>query len=117
MGLSYKKKTNIDHLRAIIKDNDEACEFLDAIENELTDAIKSADDAEDEVKSLELKNAEFQYEINNLNEEGLGSVIRTPVGDINYEANNLQHIAIFEALEEKLKYKSPLEIEAAINAL
>ena len=112
------KKTNIQHLRDLIKDNDEACEFLDAIENELEDANAETTDLEDEVKKLELRNSELSTEITELQEEKeLSNIIKTPIGNIQWEANNLQHIAIFEALAEKVKYMSPLKIEAAIKSL
>lgn len=112
------KKTNIEYLHEFIKDNEEAIEFLNAIEEQLKDRDDDVDNLKDEIKQLEQKNASLNSEIEELQvEKELNNTIKTPIGTIEWEANNLQHMAIFEALEEKLKTKSPNEIAAAIESL
>lgn len=111
------RKTNIDHLRDLIKDNDEACEFLDAVQKDLDEANDGWDESDREKKSIQERSDEIERELNAIKEDGPGNIIRTPQGNIKWQADNLQHMAIFEALEDVIKYKSPLEIEAAIKAL
>lgn len=112
------KKTNIEHLRDLIKDNNEAIEFLDAIQEELENEKAASDNFKDEVRYLESAKNELENEISYLKEEmECNNFIKTPQGIIKWEADNLQHIAILEALSEKINSKSPIEIEAAINAL
>jgi len=111
-------KSNFDHLRTICADNEEALEFIDAAEQELKEAEGDYDNAIDEMISKEREIQSLERDLQEIKEEReLDSIIRTPCGNIRWEAENLQHIAIFEVLEEKLKSKSPLEIEAAINSL
>lgn len=95
-----KEKTNIDYLREFIKDNDEAIEFLDAIENEIT-SLK------DGVKNLETENNSCNSEINELMMEV--EELRQPdfetidcgIGTIEWRADNLKLQQIMEDFAEK----------------
>jgi len=108
-------KTNVQYLRDIIKDNDEACEFLDAIENELKEANDGWDHSERERNKLQDSSDEIERELNEIKESGPGNIIRTPQGNINWDADNLQLQAIMESLEEKLKTTSPVEIARILD--
>jgi predicted RNase H-like nuclease (RuvC/YqgF family) len=92
-------KTNIDHLRDLIKDNEEAIEFLDAIREELGKA-------KDKISTLKTEIGERDSEIDML-EEALASdadleEIDCGIGSIFYrEPDNLQLQSLMEDFKEK----------------
>jgi len=103
-------KSNIEYLREMLIGNDVANEWLDSIEKEL-------DNEKDEVRRLELELNDLENQYSAEKSYWGEHTIKTHQGDIRWDADNLQHIAIMEALGHKINYKSALEIESAINAL
>jgi chromosome segregation ATPase len=92
-------KTNMDYLKEFIKDNEEALEFLDAIQEELGKA-------NDKISTLKTKIGEKDSEIDML-EEALASdadleEIDCGIGSIFYrEPDNLQLQSLMEDFKEK----------------
>lgn len=95
-----KEKTNIDFLREFLKDNGDANDFLDAVENEITEL-------NDDVKNLQQENISLDSEINKLMTEV--EEMRHPdfetidcgIGKIEWRADNLKLQMIMEDFAEK----------------
>jgi chromosome segregation ATPase len=92
-------KTNMEYLKEFIKDNEEAIEFLDAIQEELSKA-------NDKISTLKTEIRERDSEIDML-EEALASdadleEIDCGIGSIFYrEPENLQLQSLMEDFKEK----------------
>jgi len=95
-------KTNVEYLRQCIKGNEKANEFLDAVVKEISEKNKKIESLKDDCNC---GCEELEY----------ANVIKTPSGDIRWEADNLQLIAIMESLEEKLKTTIPVEIARILD--
>lgn len=93
-------KTNIEYLRDILADNDEGLEFLEAIENEVSENVSKLSQKDKEIASYEDHICEPEYE----------NTIEAGIGKINWEADNLQLQLVMESLEEKLKSSGPMKV-------
>ena len=116
------EKTNVDYLRELIKGNDEANEFLDAIKDELDGANELIKGLEDDIKTLESDKHELKTEIVNLEEEKeYEDVIDTNMGPkeyIRWEAPNLAAKSMMEELGQAISMGIPLlKIEGVLRAL
>lgn len=109
-----KEKTNYDHLVDLLKDNDEALEFLGAMKSELDEAIKDADDNLDSAKVWEERWNDANSEIADLQDTELGSEIDCGIGKITYETDNMVLDQVMEALAENIKRSNP---QAVLNLL
>ena len=98
------EKTNMEYLKEFIKDNDEALEFWEAVQDEIKDLEKELDDATDRIDDLEKENEEQESEIEEL-QEALDSdleEIDCGIGSIFYrEPDNLQLQSLMEDFKEK----------------
>lgn len=100
------EKTNMEYLKEFIKDNDEALEFWEAVQDEIKDLEKELDDATDRIDDLEKGNEEQESEIEEL-QEALDSdanleEIDCGIGSIFYrEPDNLQLQSLMEDFKEK----------------
>jgi len=104
-------KTNFDYVRDFLKGNEEAMEFLDAAENDYRVVVNMINENGEYAKKQEEENENLLLRISRLEEEPIyPNEIITPSGNIGWNADNLQLIAIMESLEEKLKTTSPVEI-------
>lgn len=111
------EKTNIEHLRAILDeklfDKDEALEFLDAIEGEITTLEDKKSDLEDEIDS-------FKDNVNELEESQTENTIDCGIGKIDYSADNLQLELLMENLAERIKEHGALKtmrmLQIPVNA-
>jgi hypothetical protein len=105
-------KSNYEHLVELIKDNEEAVEFADAMKQEYEEDL---DEAKDDLKDAETKNDELQSMIYSMEETSdLGKDIDCGVGTISYEVNgSLDLVYLMEALAERIKkdgYKPVLRL-------
>jgi archaellum component FlaC len=105
-------KTNFDYLREFISGNDEANEFLNAIEGELSEAsaeIKENDklleEKGDEIEKLEKEVGDLEEQI----ESPLADEI-TSIQTIRYEADNLQDQQTMETLKEAIEKHGSLNV-------
>lgn len=103
-------KTNIDFLRELIQGDEEALEFLEAIEDDLKDKDDEISSLGIEVKELEGKVSYLEGEIES--NEGIIE-IDCGIGVIRYEEpDNLKLQTIMEELKEQLeeeaKFGNPL---------
>ena len=99
--------TNAHHLRELIKDNEEALEFLNAIENEYK---RELDKLNDEIYLKDQKILELRSELEYAKEEADIShfeIIDCGIGDILYKIpENLKLQTIMEELKEKLEHEA-----------
>jgi chromosome segregation ATPase len=101
-------KTNIEHLRDLIKDDEEAIEFLDAIKDELNDANEELDDANKKIDKLTDENKEQEKEIElleaSLESDADMERIDCGIGVILYrQPENLQLEIIMDEFKEKME--------------
>ena len=100
------EKTNMEYLKEFIKDNDEALEFWEAVQDEIKDLEKELDDATDRIDDLEKENEEQESEIEKLedaleNDSDLEE-INCGIGSIFYrEPDNIQLQSLMEDFKEK----------------
>lgn len=120
------KKSNIDFLRQILDANlkgfdegayTEAIEFLDSIEEDISDLKREIDDEKDEVRLLELKNNDLQNEINDAEANKREYTIQAGIGTICWEADNIQLQSLMETLGVKVRKHTPLKIEEVLSSL
>lgn len=100
------EKTNIEHLRAIIDeklfDKDEALEFLDAIEEEITSLENQKDGLDDEIDS-------YKDKVIELEENQSENTIDCGIGKIDWSADNLQLELLMENLTDRIKEHGALK--------
>ena len=98
------EKTNMEYLKEFIKDNEEALEFWEAVQDEIKYLEKELDDATDRIDYLGKENEEQESEIEEL-QEALDSdleEIDCGIGSIFYrEPDNLQLQSLMEDFKEK----------------
>jgi hypothetical protein len=95
-------KSNIEYLKDICAGNDEALEFIEAIENDIYDLTSEKEDALDEIHKWEEKYDDKKTDYPNTIDAG--------IGHIHYDADNLQLQLVMEALDEKIKSVGPLKV-------
>lgn len=110
------KKTNIEHLRELVKDNDEANEFLDAIEEQFDASNTILKDAEDEISSLEEDVSNLKTELREAEEEP-ALKIDAGIGVINWNSDNIRLMSLMETLGEKIKQHGDVRVQNLLNAL
>jgi len=109
-----KKKTNAEHLRDIIEKNmpesnkDEAMEFVEAMEIEISEKADEVKDLEDEIENIEETEPKYDNEV----EYGNG-----PKEALYWKCDNLAVQSMMEALEDKLAKCGPLKIEQLLNLI
>jgi len=105
------KKTNIQYLRELISDNDEAIEWLDAIQDELDESIKDNRYAEERI--TELRNQLEEYKTG----EGLANQINTGMETLYWDCNNIAIEGLMEDFGDKLFKVGHIKVHEAISAL
>lgn len=115
-----KKKTNVDFLRDILDKNlkeydesayVEAIEFLDAIQEDIDDLNSEITSHKDEVLAKDEDIRELNSQISEFEtREGVCNVINAGIGEIKWDADNLQLIGLMETLGDKIKQHTPLKI-------
>ncbi len=114
-----KEKTNVDYLRELIKGNEEANEFLDAIVNDQSRLISEIEYASETELDLNDEISTLKGEIRDLEGKNYRNYIDAGIGNIGWEADALPLQSLMETLDENLNLKkiSPLKIENLLNAL
>jgi hypothetical protein len=109
------KKTNVDYLRELLKDNDEANEFLDAIirDREITMNSQEADNEDKEFRINELLEQLEEFKTG----EGLANIIQTGMEPIYWHTDNIRLIGLMETFEEKVKKCGDIKVQAALSAV
>lgn len=110
------KKTNIEYLREFVKDNDEANEFMDAIQEKFDAADTVLKDKEDEITSLEENITRLKNELQEAEEEPKNE-IKAGIGVIRWESDNLRLIGLMELLDEKIIQYGDLPVYNALNSI
>ena len=109
------KKTNVDYLRELLKDNDEANEFLDAIvrDREITMNSLEADNDYKEGRIKELLDQLEEFKTG----EGLANIIQTGMEPIYWHTDNIRLIGLMETFEEKVKKWGDIKVQEVLSAL
>ena len=110
------KKTNIEYLRELVKDNDEANEFLDAIQEKFDAADTVLKDKDDEITSLEDDIISLKNELQESEEEP-DQKIDAGIGIILWESDNIRLMGLMETLGEKIKQHGDVRVQNLLNAL
>lgn len=111
------KKTNIEHLRELVKDNDEANEFLDAIQDQFDAADTVLKDKEEKITLLEEDVSNLKTELREAEEEP-ALKIDAGIGVINWNSDNIRLMSLMETLGEKVKQHGDMRVQNfLINAL
>ena len=90
-------KSNMDYLKELIEDNEEALEFLDAVAKEIK---------EDKGKIKRLQQRVMENVGGQASDGGYHRTIDCGIGTIKYKTNNLKLQFIMEDLKEKLEHKA-----------
>jgi len=97
-------KSNMDYLKELIEDNDEALEFLEAMEKEHTEEVDGLKDElvdkDEEISDLKSELSEAAEEVEDYEDIDCG------IGVIKYKTDNLKLQSIMEDLKEKLEHKA-----------
>lgn len=99
-------KSNMEYLKELIEGNDEALEFLEAIENEHTDEV---DDLKSQIKDKDKEISDLKSDLEDAKEEADMSyfeVIDCGIGTIEYSTDNLKLQSIMEDFKAKLEHKA-----------
>lgn len=99
-------KSNMDYLKEFIEGNEEALEFLEAIENEHTDEV---DDLKTQLEDKDEEISDLKSDLEDAKEEADRSyfeVIDCGIGTIEYSTDNLKLQSIMEDFKEKLEHKA-----------
>lgn len=101
-----KEKSNIEHLRDILQEynNDQAEEFLEAIENEFDEKIDEIEELDDKVRDLESENEDLEDQLIGVIDEEDLITIDTGIGKIRYlQPDNMKCQQYMEGLKNKLE--------------
>jgi alanyl-tRNA synthetase len=97
-------KTNMEYLKEFIEGNEEALEFLEAMEKERIDEVDELKnrlkDKDEEISGLESDLSDAQQQKENY------EVIDCVIGTIEYRTDNLKLQSIMEDLKEQLEHKA-----------
>lgn len=127
------KRNNVDYLRYILdtlgnlmgeNNYKESIEWLDAIQAELDMANEKVEAASKDIEHYKKEASDWEDEYQECkgklreceDAEPVG-LIRAGIGEIRWEADNIQLQGLMEVFEEKLKTHTPLKIESLLNAL
>jgi septal ring factor EnvC (AmiA/AmiB activator) len=115
-------KSNIEELRKIIKEEnfnqEEALEFLEAIENGSDKLEQDLDEANDELKKAEENVEELETEVESLENGENMEEIDCGIGVINYEEpDNILLQELLTNLEGAIKKQTPLAVSNILAAL
>src|ERR1700753_1428100 len=105
-----RKKSNAFYLRELIKGNDEANEWLDALETEIVDLKETISAQRRELIELEDQYAEDA-------DTSLSYSIDVGIGTIEWQADNLQLQGLMQELGDKVKVHTPLKIMDILSTL
>lgn len=109
------EKTNVEYLRELIdKGQEERMEFLEAIENELSEAKDKISELEDQLETCKEDSVEEDEE---LEYENTIDVNMGPKDFLYWQCNNIAIQVLMEVFEEKLKKLGHIKLETALNDL
>lgn len=110
---------NIKELRKIINGNsfsdEEANEFLDAIEENAKELNKEIEDSEKRIKYKEEQVDDLEDEIERISVSG--ERIDCGIGEIKYEADNLLLGMVMENLDQAIQKHTPLKVNEHLSTL